>query len=155
MKKPSKSTPQPNPEITIVKASTCPTLSQRSTLSYELGQSPDKAFHFRISHNDGGGFFSPEWVSWADILDAIKNVQPVTSSSLRAIFKGKSVNTSGFLLAALIAEGLLEALPKKSRQFKATGKTPAANEANGTGRGTTASASPKKAKADNAMATKA
>jgi len=151
----NKKSSEPKSQINPLSHATCPTLSRRSTLSYELGRSSDKAVHFRITHNDGGGFFSPEWVAWSDILDAIKNVQPVTSSSLRAIFKGKSVNTSGFLLAVLIAEGLLEALPKKSRHFKATGKTPAVDEANGTGRGTTASASPKKAKADNAKATKA
>ena len=120
MKKPSNPADQSASTITPLSHATCPTLSRRSTLRYELGQDPNKAFYFRITHNDGGGFFSPEWVSWPDILDAIKNVQPVTSRSLRAIFKGKSVNTSGFILAVLIAEGLLETLPKKSRHFKAT-----------------------------------
>ncbi|MDX1492384.1 MAG: hypothetical protein R3332_13975 [Pseudohongiellaceae bacterium] len=124
MKKTPKPSSDPSPEVTTLKSSTCPTLSHRSTLTYELGLDPEKTFHFRIISNDGGGFFSPEWVSWASIAEAISKAQPVTSRSLRPIFKGKSVNTAGFFLAILIAEGLLVNLPKKTRQFTATDKTP-------------------------------
>lgn len=38
------------------------------------------------------------------------------------------MNTSGFLLAVLVAEGLLESLPKKVRHFKVTGKSLVAKE---------------------------
>ncbi len=48
---------------------------------------------------------------------------------LQQLFKGKSVNSSGFLLAVLVAEGLMESLPKTTRLFKATGKAPVATKA--------------------------
>lgn len=129
-KPPSKAAPTTSPEIQPLKSPTCPTLSRKSKLTYELGQDPAKAFHYRIVSCDGGGFFSPEWVAWTDIQAAIKkSVGPITSLCLRPLFKGKSVNTSGFLLAALVAEGLLEPLPKKIRHFKLTGNSPDVSKA--------------------------
>lgn len=128
-KTPSKTAPTPVPAIQPLKSSTCPTLSRKSNLSYELGQDAIKALHYRIVSCDGGGFFSPEWIAWTDIQAAIKkSVGPLTSLCLRPLFKGKSVNTSGYLLAALVAEGLLEPLPKKIRHFRLTGDIPSAAE---------------------------
>lgn len=150
MKKPtSKTTPQA-PAIQTLKLPTCPTLSRKSTLTYELGKDAAKAFHFRIVSCDGGGFFSPEWIAWTAIQTAInKSMGPLTSLCLRPLFKGKSVNTSGYLLAALVAEGLLEPMPKKIRHFRLTGDSPSAAEAKP--RSTPA----KKAKATNPKAAKA
>ena len=147
-KTPSKPTPLA-PQIQALKSPTCPTISRKSNLCYELGQDAAKAFHYRIVSCDGGGFFSPEWIAWTAIQAAIKkSVGPLTSLCLRPLFKGKSVNTSGYLLAALVAEGLLEPLPKKIRHFRLTGDSPNAVEANP--RSTPA----KKAKATNPKASK-
>lgn len=110
--------------IQPLRSSSCSTLSHRSNLTYELALDLTHAMHFRIKANDGGGFFSPEWIAWKDIQAAITKVVPVTSLCLRPLFKGKSVNTSGFLMAVLIAEGILEPLPKKTRHFKVTGVEP-------------------------------
>ena len=123
-KTPSKATPL-IPQIQILKSPTCSTLSRQSKLSYELGQDAAKAFHYRIVSCDGGGFFSPEWIAWPDIQAAIKkSLGPITSLCLRPLFKGKSVNTSGYLLAVLIAERLLSPLPKKVRHFQLTDNNP-------------------------------
>jgi hypothetical protein len=127
-KKPAK-TPKEISTIKPLRSSTCPTLSGKATLTYGLGQDPSKGIHFKVTANDGGGFFSSEWVPWKDVEVAIHADEPVTSICLRSLFKGKSVNTSGFLLAVLVAEGILEALPKKTRLFEVTGKAPTATKA--------------------------
>tara|TARA_R110001592_G_scaffold20023_4_gene81784 strand:- start:2483 stop:2935 length:453 start_codon:yes stop_codon:yes gene_type:complete len=148
-KTPSKATP-PALQIQTLKSPTCPTISRKSNLSYELGQDPAKAFHYRIVSCDGGGFFSPEWIAWTAIQAAIKkSVGPLTSLCLRPLFQGKSVNSSGYLLAALVAEGLLEPLPKKIRHFRLTGDSPTAAEAK------PRSTPSKKAKATNPKVSKA
>ena len=111
-------------EMTVIKTGTCPTLSGRSALTYDLATDPEGELHYRISANSGGGFWSPEWIAWKAIEPVIKEIQPVTSTPLKTLFKGKSVNTSGFLLAVLIKEGLLEVVPDKRRQFRVTGASP-------------------------------
>ena len=129
MKNPPAQATPPSPQIKPLKSPTCPTISRKSQLSYELGQDAAKAFHYRIVSCDGGGFFSPEWIAWTAIQAAIKkSVGPLTSLCLRPLFQGKSVNTSGYLLAALVAEGLLEPLPDKIRHFRLTGDSPTAVE---------------------------
>ena len=150
--KPTETTPAAAPEIatTVLRKGSCPTLSRKSQLTYELGQDPAKAFHFRIVSCDGGGFFSPEWIAWTAIQAAIKkSVGPLTSLCLRPLLKGKSVNSSGYLLAALVAEGLLEPLPDKIRHFRLTGDSPTADEVK------PRSAPANKAKATNPKASKA
>ena len=128
-KTPSKTATTPAPQIQTLKSPTCPTISRKSNLCYELGQAPAKAFHYRIVSCDGGGFFSPEWIAWTAIQAAVKkSVGPLTSLGLRPLFQGKSVNSSGYLLAALVAEGLLEPMPKKIRHFRLTGDSPTAAE---------------------------
>lgn len=150
MNKTSTKAPTPSPLIKPLKSPTCSTISRKSKLCFELGQDPAKAFHYRIVSCDGGGFFSPEWIAWTAIQAAIKkSVGPLTSLCLRPLFKGKSVNTSGYLLAALVAEGLLEPLPDKIRHFRLTGDSPSSAEAK-------PSKTPaKKAKATNPKASKA
>lgn len=126
-KTPSKKTKEA-PSIKPIRTATCPTLSGKSTLTYDLGRDASKGLHLRVSANEGGGFFSSEWLAWGHIETAIQKTKPVTSICLRPLFKGKSVNTSGFLLAVLVAEGLLVALPKKTRHFEVTGKSPTAKK---------------------------
>lgn len=128
MKKLSTKTKNASTQVKPLRSATCPTLSGKSTLSYDVGQDQSKALHYRVTENDGGGFFSSEWLLWKDIEVAIYADEPVTSICLRSLFKGKSVNTSGFLMAVLVAERLLEALPDRKRLFKTTGKSPSASK---------------------------
>ena len=102
----------------ILKSSNCKTLSGKSTLTYQIGAAPDSIIHLRISKNSGGGFFSDEWVSLDDVLRVLKDrprESPVMSHFLTPILKGKSANTSAFILAALTHLKLLQPLPKKKR----------------------------------------
>ena len=99
-----------NPEnpIQVLKEATCPTSSGKSTLGYQIGADDTGAIHLSVSSNDGGGFFSNEWVALADIqaaLQAWPEDQGITSMTFRKIFRGKSANTPGFLIAVLVATG--------------------------------------------------
>jgi hypothetical protein len=109
------------PEMRVLKTATCPTLSGKSKLTYQIGISPDSVVHLRISKNSGGGFFSDEWLSIDSIIETLKKRpkgSPVLSHFLTPLLKGKSVNTSAFILAVLSHLRLIRPLPKKKRQHE-------------------------------------
>ena len=108
--------------IQVLKQGTCPTTSGKSQLTYEVGMDESDGIHLKISGNDGGGFWSPEWVSFQDIqaaLEAWPADQGITSMTFRKIFRGKSANTPGFLIAVLCAEGIIEPMGDKKRVHQA------------------------------------
>ena len=51
-------------DIHILKRGNCNNLSGKSKLTYQIGCDASGAMYFRLSSNDGGGFFSKEWVAW-------------------------------------------------------------------------------------------
>jgi hypothetical protein len=113
-----------NPEtpVQVLKEGTCPTSSGKSNLGYQIGVDDSGAIQLRISSNDGGGFFSNEWIAFTDIQVAINDWpehQGISSTTFRKIFRGKSANTPGFLIAVLVAERLVESMPGKSRVHQA------------------------------------
>jgi len=114
-------TPEDNPDMRVLKTATTKTLSGKSTLTYQVG-SEDDELHVRITKNTGGGgIFSDEWISLNDIrsvLDEKPEGTPVTSFILQPLFKGKSVNTPAFLLAALVHEKLLRPMKGKKRNHE-------------------------------------
>lgn len=102
----------------ILKTDSCNTLSGKPNITYHIGCTPDSKIYFQISSNSGGGFFSSEWVSWDAIQQALKQWPkdtPITSLFLYPLFKGKSVNTPSFLLAALKHLNLVQPLKGKKR----------------------------------------
>lgn len=112
----------PDNHIQILKEATCPTSSGKSTLGYQIGINDKGAIHLKVSSNDGGGFFSNEWIAFNDIQAALAEWpedQGVTSMAFLKIFRGKSSNTPGFLIAVLVAEGLLEPMADKKRVHQA------------------------------------
>ena len=105
----------------VLKTWSCKTLSGKSTLTYQIGVTPDSTVHLRIGKNSGGGHFSDEWIAFDDIQDALKvrpRGTPVLAHLLTPLLKGKSVNTSAFLLAALTHLKLLRPLPEKKRHHE-------------------------------------
>lgn len=101
----------------VLKTVACSSLSGKSKLKVEVGCDDDRQIHLRVCENNGGGFFSQEWVSWDAIDTAVQKVRPgkaLTSHTLRSLFQGKSVNTPAFLLAALKQEGLVRPLTKRT-----------------------------------------
>ena len=110
-----------NPDMKVLKTSSCKTLSGKSTLTYQLGTAPDSTLHLRISKNTGAGFFSDEWLSIASIIETLDRRpegSPVLSHFLTQLLKGKSVNTSAFILAALSHLKLVRPVPGKKRHHE-------------------------------------
>ena len=120
----SKKAPAIDSNVTLLRSSTCHSLSLKSILKYELGTDPEGSIWLRLAGNSGSGFFSDEWISWTGIEAALKPISPITSYALHQIFKGKSANNAGFLTAVLFKEGILESLPEKRRHYRLTGKAP-------------------------------
>ncbi|TXS90808.1 hypothetical protein FV139_17700 [Parahaliea maris] len=107
-----------SPSARVIKKSSCPTISGKSEITYCLGTTEDDQLMIRIHENPGGGFFSDEWVSMAHILSTLEASETdngITSIALKSLFRGRSVNTPAFLMAALKAEGVIEPIEGKQR----------------------------------------
>jgi len=103
--------------IRIIQESSCPSLSERSTLTYQIGCNEHNDILFRIHSNSGTGKFNREWVPSGDMLELIyESKKPFSWKVLYPLVKGKSVNTACFLLAALKNEGLLQPLDRLYEQ---------------------------------------
>lgn len=122
----------PAPTVRIIKVGTCKSLSCKSNLAYFIGHliaedavesaaAAADSIMFRIHSNSSAGFFnSREWVPMSKIqkeLDKVPSGHGITSFTLFPIFKGRSQNSPGFLLAALLNEGLVTHLPEKKRSY--------------------------------------
>lgn len=113
----------PNPDIRILKVSSCSSLSGKSTLTYQVGCNAESNICFRVTDNTGGGFFNDEWVAFDAIQQAFDNQpksRPIVSHILLALFEGRSLNSPAFLLAVLQAEGLVKPLGEKKRGYERT-----------------------------------
>lgn len=103
----------------IIKVASCPTSSDKATLTYHIGCTTDNDIQFRVVANTGGGLFSPEWVSLSAIQPAFEQAPfPLTSFPLIKLYQGKSTNTPAFLMAALKNEGLVRNLEGKVRGYE-------------------------------------
>jgi hypothetical protein len=99
----------PKSDVRILKIHSCPSVSGKSTLTYHIGCTDDGDIRFRIHANTNAGFFSNEWLSLTTIQQALaKLTEPFTSVVLAPLFRGKSANTSAFMVAALLQEGLIQ-----------------------------------------------
>lgn len=104
--------------VRVIKRGTCSTISGKTEINYCLGSDVDDQLKIRVHSNSGGGFFSNEWVAMTDILKILESWDSdtgITSVALGGLFRGKSVNTPAFLMAALRAEGIFQPLDGKQR----------------------------------------
>lgn len=79
---------------------------------------------FRISGNEGGGYFSREKIDFDKAVACVANFdsgRPLPSKVFAAAFIGKSSNNAGFLAAVLRAEQLLDAAPGTDFQHVTSG----------------------------------
>ena len=125
-KKAPQKTPVKKDELAlqIIQTSKCQTVSNKSTLTYNIAADDKDNIFIRIIGNTGGGYFSNEWVSLDHITSILSDTpadSTITSINLIPLFKGKSVNTPGYLLAALVNEGLLSANQEKKRHYAYSG----------------------------------
>ncbi len=98
---------QTAPALRVLKIGTCPSLSESSTLTYHVGCDDKSDIYFRVFDNSSSGYFNKEWVSMESIGKALGASTNITSFTLHPIYKGKSLNNGGFLLAALKNEQLV------------------------------------------------
>ena len=103
-------------EQRIVKVANCPSLSGKSTLTYHIGCDDKNALSIRVYANSGEGCFSQEWVAFESIQETIMQAN-FTSTTLRSLFQGKSINTPAFLLAALLNEHVVIRAKEKPRSY--------------------------------------
>lgn len=111
----------PQPVIRFLKTGSCPSLSGKSTLTYQIGCNAESSIQFQVAANTGGGFFSDEWVAFDTIqkvFDKQPKDKPIVSHILYPLFHGRSLNTPAFLLAVLKAEGLVKPLGDKKRGYE-------------------------------------
>jgi hypothetical protein len=115
-----KDSPPSAAAIRVLKIGKAPSLSAKSTLTYHVGTAGGADVRFRIYDNDGGGFYGRDWISAADIQKTLSKLPMVTSASLHSLFRGKSANSGGFLLAVLKHEGLFKRSAENPRCYVAT-----------------------------------
>lgn len=110
-------TPTLNPKQ-IIKTSSCRALSGNGEIGYEFSLDNKKTLHIRITSNTGGGYFTGEHVALTEIESELFS-QPdpsrLTSGALQPLFRGKSVNTPAFLMAALRNEGFVKPIGELKR----------------------------------------
>ena len=113
--------PEPNPEIRVLKTATCPSLSGKSKLTFNIGCNPAGEIQFQVTGNDGGGYWNDDWVAQSSIqavLDRLPKGSPITSATFRTIYPSKSTNSPGFLAAVLRDIGLLQPSKDKPRCYE-------------------------------------
>ncbi|QKS28867.1 MAG: hypothetical protein HT579_08015 [Candidatus Accumulibacter similis] len=111
------------PSLRILKVGRCPTVSGKSTLTYHVGCTAESAIQIRLYANSGNGFFNQDWIPWTAIQERLKpqsGESTFTSQVLHALFRGKSLNSPGFLMAVLKAEGVVKPSTVKGRCYEAT-----------------------------------
>lgn len=107
------------PTIRMFHIANCPSVSGKSTLGYHFGADEAENIALKISSNSGGGFFSDEWVPLELVARTLRAAKgSISSGTLRQIFRGKSVNTAGFLLAVLKHEGAVQLVKGKARRYQ-------------------------------------
>ena len=94
--------------IRVLKQDSCPSLTARSTLGYELGLKDESELYLRLVSNTGSGFFSKEWIACSVIEQLITGASELTSTSFKTLFPNNSVNTGGFVMAVVKALGLIQ-----------------------------------------------
>jgi hypothetical protein len=117
----SKQTDELDDTMRVLSTGTSDTLSGSSKLTYHIGSMPDGEIYLRVHSNTGGGFFSQEWISLRDILRALEKRpegKPITSILLNRLFKGRSANTPGFMMAVLLHEKVVRSQQGKLRRHE-------------------------------------
>lgn len=107
-------------DVRILKAGSCPSLSGKSKLRYEIGCSPEDEVMLRICGNSGCGYFNDDWIPWNRLVAVLEKHgdKPITCFTLEPLLKGRSANTTGFLLAALKHEGLVQRMEANKRCYE-------------------------------------
>lgn len=102
--------------IEVIRRGECPSLSGRSILEFIVGRhSQDASLHLAITGNSGGGMWCKDWASASAIQDIVLGAEGLTAKSFHKLHPGKSINTGGFVQAALKELGLIRVNAENTR----------------------------------------
>ncbi len=87
-------------EIQVVRTASTLSLSERSTITYDIGTLGDSQY-IRLSGNRGSGLYCKDWVAVADVKALLSGNPSVSSKTLQPLYAGKSANSPGFMLACV------------------------------------------------------
>ena len=107
--------------VQVVKSATCPSLSGKSKLSYEVGSADGSEIQLRIVGNSAAGSFNRDWIDLRAVRSALEKAPrgtPLTSNALAPLFNGKSVNNQLFLFAVLVHEGFVRRVDGEKRGYE-------------------------------------
>lgn len=86
----------------------CKSVSGRSALTYVVGKDEvQNTLHLRIAGNTGKGMWCKGWASAQAVEAILSGGVDLTAKSFQKLHPGKSINTGGFVLAALLDLGLV------------------------------------------------
>jgi hypothetical protein len=102
--------------IKVIHTGACESLSGRSDLTFSVGRhTEDQTLHLAITANSGGGMWCKDWCSARDIQDVVLGEGGLKAASFHQIHAGRSINTGGFVLAALKELGLIRVNEENTR----------------------------------------
>ena len=102
--------------IKVIYEGECPSISGRSTLSYAVGRHADnKTLHLAITGNSGKGMWCQDWAPASAIQEVALGAFGLTAASFHGLHEGRSINTGGFILAAIKEIGLVRANAENTR----------------------------------------
>lgn len=104
--------------VRVLSVASCPSLSGRSNLIFQVGCDEEKSIHLRVVENSGKGYFNKNWISFEAVNDLLLESTPLTFNTLQPLYAGLSINNAGFLLAALKSLGVVELNPENPRVHK-------------------------------------
>lgn len=104
--------------LRVLSVASCPSLSGRSNLIFQIGCDEERSIHMRVVENSGKGYFNKNWISFKAINDLLLEDTPLTFNTLQPLYAGLSINNAGFLLAALKSAGVVELDPENPRVHK-------------------------------------
>lgn len=94
----------------------CLSLSGRSMLDFVIARhAQDGTLHLAITGNTGAGMWCRDWASANSIQDVVLGEGGLSATSFHQIHAGRSINTGGFILAALKELGLIRANEENTR----------------------------------------
>lgn len=64
-------------DIRVLRVETCPSLSHRSTLTFQVGCRAEGAVVLRLVANSAKGHFADDWVAWVDVLEHLPDGEPL------------------------------------------------------------------------------
>jgi hypothetical protein len=116
--KPASTKPADKDSKEIILTKTISNLSGTADLEFQLAKEAGNLY-LRISNNQGKGMYSRNWISVKDLWDCLIAWPhgTITALALFPLWKHRSINTAGFIMAVLVTLKLLTPSQEKKRHY--------------------------------------